>query len=165
MLAGGFKIKTLTFPKLKIETMAFSVTFSTKWADFDPNRHMRHTAYNDYAAETRVRYFKDQGFSIEDFTKHNIGPILFKEETSYRKEIHLGENITVNFKVYGLSKNNERWKIVHQIFNEKGELSAIIKVYGAWIDLMKRKLAIPPKETQSLFANAERTDDFEEIVL
>ncbi|PQJ69276.1 acyl-CoA thioesterase [Polaribacter butkevichii] len=145
--------------------MSFKVTFHTKWSDFDPNRHMRHTAYNDYAAEVRVRYFRDQNFSIEEFTKHNIGPILFTEETSFRKEIHLGENITVDFKVSGLSEKNERWKITHQVFNEAGKLSAIIKVYGAWIDLTKRKLTVPPKEAQHLFDIAERSDNYQAIPL
>ena len=145
--------------------MSFQVKFATKWSDFDPNRHMRHTAYNDYAAEVRVRYFSEQKFSIDEFTKHNIGPILFTEETSFRKEIHLGENITVNVKISGLSKNRERWKLIHQVFNEAGKLSATIKVYGAWIDLTKRKLTIPPKEGQHLFDNAERSEDFEEIPL
>jgi len=145
--------------------MSFKVSFNTKWSDFDPNRHMRHTAYNDYAAEVRVRYFRDQNFSIEKFTKHNIGPILFTEETSFRKEIHLGETITVDFKLLGLSKNNERWKIEHRVFNEAGKLSATIKVYGAWIDLTKRKLTIPPKEAQHLFINAEKSEGFEEIRL
>ena len=147
----------------KFKNMSFKVTFLTKWADFDPNRHMRHTAYNDYASEVRVRYFREQNFSIEDFTKHNIGPILFTEETSFRKEIHLGENITVDFRLSGLSKNNDRWKITHQVFNEAGKLSAIIKVYGAWIDLTKRKLTVPPAEAQHLFDIAEKCDDFEEI--
>lgn len=145
--------------------MSFKVSFNTKWADFDPNRHMRHTAYNDYAAEVRVRYFRDQNFSIEDFAKLNIGPILFTEETSFRKEIHLGETITVDIKLQGLSENNERWKIVHHIFNEAGKLSAVVKVYGAWIDLVKRKLTIPPKEAQHLFDNAEKSEDFEIIPL
>ena len=145
--------------------MSFNVSFNTKWSDFDPNRHMRHTAYNDYAAEVRVRYFAAQNFSIEEFTKHNIGPILFEEYTSFRKEIHLGENISVNLKLAGLSKNNERWKITHEVFNEAGKLSAIIKVYGAWIDLIKRKLTTPPKEAQNLFLNAEKMHDFEEILL
>ena len=145
--------------------MSFTVTFNTKWSDFDPNRHMRHTAYNDYAAEVRVRYFKEQNFSIEEFTKHNIGPILFTEETSFRKEIHLGENITVDIKLAGLSKNGERWKITHHIFNEAGKLAAIIKVYGAWIDLTKRKLTVPPKEAQFLFDATIKTEDFEEISL
>lgn len=145
--------------------MSFKVTFNTKWSDFDPNRHMRHTAYNDYAAEVRVRYFAKYNFSIEEFTKHNLGPILFTEETSFRKEIHLGENITVNLKLQGLSENNERWKIVHEVFNEQGKLSAIIKVYGAWIDLTKRKLRTPPEETKEMFEHAERAEGFEVISL
>ncbi|SHM81242.1 thioesterase family protein [Polaribacter sp. KT 15] len=145
--------------------MSFKVTFNTKWSDFDPNRHMRHTAYNDYAAEVRVRYFAKYNFSIEEFTKHNLGPILFTEETSFRKEIHLGENITVNLKLQGLSENNERWKIVHEVFNEQGKLSAIIKVYGAWIDLTKRKLRTPPEETKEMFEHAQRAEDFEVISL
>ena len=145
--------------------MSYQVEFATKWSDFDPNRHMRHTAYNEYAAEVRVRYFSEQNFSIKEFTKHNIGPILFTEETSFRKEIHLGENITVNLKLTGLSKNNERWKLTHEVFNQAGELSAVIKVYGAWIDLIKRKLTCPPKEAEHLFLNAEKTTNFEVISL
>ena len=145
--------------------MSFTVNFNTKWSDFDPNRHMRHTAYNDYAAEVRVRYFKEQNFSIEEFSKFNIGPILFTEETSFRKEIHLGENISVDIKLAGLSKNGERWKITHHVFNEAGKLAAIIKVYGAWIDLAKRKLTVPPKEAQFLFDATIKTEDFEEISL
>ncbi|MGK0414246.1 MAG: acyl-CoA thioester hydrolase [Polaribacter sp.] len=145
--------------------MSYNVTFPTKWSDFDPNRHMRHTAYNEYAAEVRVRYFAEQNFSINDFTKHNLGPILFTEETSFRKEIHLGENITVNIKLSGLSANNERWKITHEVFNEAGKLSAVIKVYGAWIDLTKRKLTVPPIEAKNLFLYAEKTEDFEKIIL
>ena len=145
--------------------MSYKVTFPTKWSDFDPNRHMRHTAYNEYAAEIRVRYFAEQNFSIVELTKYNLGPILFTEETSFRKEIHLGENITVNMKLSGLSANNERWKITHEVFNEAENLSAVIKVYGAWIDLTKRKLTGPPNETKNLFLNAEKTEDFEEIIL
>jgi len=145
--------------------MSFQVTFATKWSDFDPNRHMRHTAYNDYAAEIRVRYFAKYNFSIDEFTKHNLGPILFTEETSFRKEIHLGEDITVNLKLQGLSENNERWKIVHEVFNEAGQLSAIIKVYGAWIDLTKRKLRVPPTETKAMFDFAEKSEDFEVILM
>ena len=145
--------------------MNYTVKFATKWSDFDPNRHMRHTAYNEYAAEVRIRYFADQNFSIDEFTKHNIGPILFTEETSFRKEIHLGEDITVNLKVTALSKNNERWKLEHEVFNEAGKLSAVIKVYGAWIDLEKRKLTTPPKEAKNLFEKAKSKESFEIIPL
>ncbi len=145
--------------------MSFQVTFATKWADFDPNKHMRHTAYNDYAAEVRVRYFAKNNFTIKDFNRFNLGPILFTEETSFRKEILMGENITVNIKLAGVSEKFERWKIVHEVFNESGKLAAIIKVYGAWIDLTQRKLTIPPKEAAVIFLNAEKSHDFEEILV
>ena len=145
--------------------MSYTISFKTKWADFDANRHMRHTAYNDYAAETRVRYFESKNFSIDEFTKLNIGPILFHEETFFRKEIHMGEDILVDLKVAGLSKNYERWKITHQIFNSAGKLSAIINVTGAWLDLSKRKLTMPPKQANVLFIDAEKTTHFEEILI
>ncbi|MFD0761285.1 acyl-CoA thioesterase [Lutibacter aestuarii] len=145
--------------------MNFEVLFKTKWSDFDPNRHMRHTAYNDYAAEVRVRYFQEHGLSINEFAKLNIGPILFKEETSFYKEIHIGENITVKMELEGVSKEIERWRFNHQIFNEAGKLSAEIKVYGAWIDLEKRKLTSPPAEFVKIFEDLPKTSNFKEIPL
>ena len=77
-LVKRYRIGYLSFQQfvfIKLHRMSFQVTFATKWSDFDPNRHMRHTAYNEYAAEVRVRYFTAQKFSIEEFTKHIL--VLF----------------------------------------------------------------------------------------
>ena len=145
--------------------MNFTVQFTTRWADFDANIHMRHTAYNDYAAESRLRYFNKFGITIHDFTKEKVGPILFEENTKFLKEIHLGEDISVNLKITGLSEKGERWKIQHEVFNEAGKLSAIITVYGAWLDLEKRKLTVPPLRFQTIFNGADKTEDFEEILI
>lgn len=145
--------------------MSFIVNFTTRWADFDANIHMRHTAYNDYAAEVRLRFFNKFGITIQDFTREKVGPILFEENTRFLKEIHIGEDISVNLKLLGLSKKGERWKIKHEVFNSQGKLAAVITVYGAWIDLVKRKLTAPPVKFQSVFTDVERTEDFEEIVL
>ena len=144
--------------------MIFEINFNTKWSDFDPNRHMRHTAYNDYAAEVRVRFFQEHGLSIDDFAKLNLGPILFKEETSFLKEIHIGENITVTMELEGVSKRIGRWRFKHQVLNKNGKLSAEIKVYGAWLDLTKRKLAVPPKEFAGMFNDLPKSENFEEIL-
>ncbi len=145
--------------------MNFEVAFNTKWSDFDPNRHMRHTAYNDYAAEVRVRFFQKHGLSITEFAKLNIGPILFKEETSFLKEINIGESISVKIALEGVSKGIERWRFKHLVFNEKKELAAEIKVYGAWIDLVKRKLTSPPSKFVKIFEDLPKTDTFKEILL
>jgi len=145
--------------------MTYQHTFSTKWADFDPNRHMRHSAYNDYAAEVRVRFFADHGFSINEFAKLNIGPILFKEETSFFKEINISENIRVSMTLEAASKDLERWRFKHNIYNQKGDLAAEVKVYGAWIDLLKRKLTSPPATFIDIFKDLSKTADFTEIPL
>ncbi|WP_440122680.1 acyl-CoA thioesterase [Tenacibaculum sp. Ill] len=145
--------------------MSFSVEFKTRWADFDANIHMRHTAYNDYAAELRLRFFKEHNVTVQDFTKENVGPILFEENTKFLREIHMGEDITVNLKVTGLSGKGERWKIQHEVFNQSGKLSAVITVYGAWLDLVKRKLTVPPIKFQEIFNEVEKTEDFKEILL
>ena len=143
--------------------MSFEVEFNTKWSDFDPNRHMRHTAYNDYAAEVRIRYFAFAGFPVDEIAADGIGPILFTEFTSFRKEIGTGETIRVNAKLLGISEDKGKWKIRHEIFNEAGKVAAIIEVYGAWIDLHKRKLAILPDKYDALLDKMEKTEDFEII--
>lgn len=145
--------------------MSFTVKFTTKWADFDANVHMRHTAYNDYAAESRLRFFNQFGITIHDFAKEKVGPILFEENTRFLKEIHLGEDITVNLKIVGLSSKGERWRIQHEVFNVEGKLSAVINVYGAWLNLAERKLTVPPQKFQSIFSQAEKTEDYQDIIL
>ena len=143
--------------------MAFQVDFNTKWSDFDPNRHMRHTAYNDYAAEARIRYFSHAGHPVDEMAQNDIGPILFEEFTSFRKEIHTGESVRVNCKLLGLSEDKRKWKIRHEILNSNGQLSAVIEVFGAWIDLQKRKLILLPKKYDDLFDHMEKSEDFKII--
>lgn len=145
--------------------MAYKIAFHTKWADFDANKHMRHTAYNDYAAECRMRFFKDNGFPIDQFEKHNFGPVLFKEETNFYGEIKLGESIEVALYLEGMSEKGERFKMFHKIFREDGVLAAEIKIYAAWIDLIKRKLTTPPVGIINTLNSLERIENFENIQL
>ncbi len=143
--------------------MSFKVGFTSRWADFDPNNHMRHSAYNDYAAEARVRMFNAYGLSLIEFNKLNIGPVLFREETNFKKEIRLSEDITVEVFLKGMSENGERFRFYHKIYKEDGRLAAEIEIYGAWLDLKERKLTRPPEIVLQTLRDIERTEDFELI--
>lgn len=143
--------------------MSFKVTFTTRWADFDPNNHMRHSAYNDYAAESRVRLFKEYGLSMTEFNRLNIGPILFQENTNFFKEISMGEDVTVEVLLKGISENGERFKFRHKIYRADGKVAAEIEIYGAWLDLIKRKLTSPPKIITELSEEMTKTEDFQII--
>jgi acyl-CoA thioester hydrolase len=139
----------------------FSRQYKVIWADMDPNRHMRHTAYNDYAAQLRVEMFEAYNCPLEYITKVGLGPILFREETTFHKEIHLSEQITVTAAIRAMRNDASRWCIRHEIFKEDGKKAAQIIVDGAWIDLKKRKLGTPNEEMLDRLSDVPRTEDFQ----
>lgn len=145
--------------------MVYKIGFTTKWADFDPNKHMRHTAYNDYAAECRIRFFNDFGLTTALFETKNIGPVLFKEETVFYREIRLGESLHIELRLKGCSEQAERFKMHHYIYKSDGVLAAEVQIFAAWIDLEKRKLVTPPPLFKLAFDKLDKTTDFEMIVL
>ncbi|GAA4349618.1 acyl-CoA thioesterase [Hymenobacter saemangeumensis] len=126
------------------------MTYRTRWADMDPNGHMRHSAYADYAADQRVVSLSQAGFSLRRFAELRIGPILFREETRYLKEIGIGEEIRVDSQLAQLSDDGSRWSIVHGIYKADGRLAATVTVDGAWLDLDRRKLTVPPAELTAM---------------
>lgn len=115
-----------------------------RWSDCDPNRHVRHSAYYEYGAHMRIRYFADNGFSAFKMNELNIGPILFKEECSFIKEIHPEATILINLLKGEIADDASRWVLHHELFNQNGEKSAHITIKGAWMDLNLRKLTVPP---------------------
>lgn len=138
----------------------YSKTYEVIWADMDPNRHMRHSVYNDYAAQTRVAMFSDYDMPMNKIAAMGLGPILFSEETKFFKEISLSEQITVTCAIKAMRKNAARWTIIHKIFKKDNQEAAQIIVNGAWLDLEKRKLGIPPKELLEAAIEFPRTNDF-----
>lgn len=136
-------------------------SFQVIWADIDANRHLRHTAYNDYAAQVRVNFFADQGYDLDKLAAIHIGPILFREETVFLKEIGLGEKIEVGLQLKAMRADGSRWKIIHHVYRKTGVLAATITVEGAWIDLVKRKLVIPPSEVLHMVEKMPKSQDFE----
>jgi acyl-CoA thioester hydrolase len=141
----------------------YSKTFEVKWADMDPNRHMRHSVYNDYAAQTRVAMFADFDLSLTEISRLGYGPILFREETKFLREINLLETIKVTCALTSMRRDGSRWSFQHEIFKE-GENSikaAQIDVDGAWLDLNNRKLGLPTQELKKVMNRFPKTLDFE----
>jgi acyl-CoA thioester hydrolase len=121
---------------------------------------MRHSVYNDYAAQTRVSLFKDYDFSLEKVARLGLGPILFREETRFFREINLSEIITVTCAIKSMHKNGSRWTFTHEIFKEDSTKAAQLTVDGAWLDLETRKLGTPSEEMMEAIYRFPRTDDF-----
>ncbi|MBS1626356.1 MAG: thioesterase family protein [Bacteroidetes bacterium] len=115
-----------------------------RWSDLDPNFHLRHSVYYDWGAFIRMSVFNEIKITPAIMLQHNIGVIIFREECVFKKEIIWGDDITVNLKLLQSEKNFRKWTIQHEVFKNETTLCAIITLDGAWIDIEKRKLTIPP---------------------
>lgn len=138
----------------------YTQTYEVIWADMDPNRHMRHTVYNDYAAQSRVSMFADHELPVDRIADLGLGPILFREETRFLKEVMLSDEITVTCAVQAMREDGSRWIIVHEIFRGDNEKAAVVTVEGAWLNLESRRLGTPPREMRKVMTAFPRTDDF-----
>lgn len=139
----------------------FTKEISIRWSDLDPNFHMRHSAYYDFGAQHRIEVLEQHGLTMKIMQQQSFGPVLFREECIFRREIHLSDKITITTKMGKMKEDASRWTIVHELKNEKDELCAIISVDGAWIDTKLRKLASPtPQIVQEVMNAFPKTADF-----
>src|SRR6266498_3591573 len=121
----------------------FILSVQIRWADLDPNFHARHSIYYDWGAMCRIEFLYKHQLTAEVMTKLQFGPILFREECVFRKEIRFGDDITVDLELIKSRKDYSRWTIQHT-FRKNNELVAILTCDGAWLDVVKRKLFTPP---------------------
>jgi len=132
-----------------------------RWSDLDPNFHLRHSVYYDFGAFSRIVFFTRNGITAQVMLQHNIGPILFREECIFKKEIGFEDKVTINIKLGKTRTDYSRWTIVHEIFKNKDILAALITVDGAWMDTQKRKLAHPPKFFNTVFELMPKAENFQ----
>lgn len=138
----------------------FSKKLSFRWSDLDPNFHMRHSVYYDFGAQHRVEILAKLGLTLKMMQSEHIGPILFREECVFRKEIHLSDKIIMHTKLAKMKADASRWTLVHELYKED-TLCATITVDGAWMDTKLRKLANPiPKVIMDAFNAFPKTTDF-----
>ena len=139
----------------------FTKEISIRWADLDPNFHLRHSAYYDFGAQHRMEILIDLGLTPLLMHQHHFGPILFKESCVFKREIHFGETISITTKMSKMKKDASRWSITHELIDNKGTVKAIITVDGAWMDTKLRKLCQPVPSIAVETLNAiPKADDF-----
>jgi len=130
------------------------------WSQIDANQHMRHSAYADVCAQARLNMLQSIGLKSTTLFEYKIGPVLFREELKYLREIALGDTVKVVCEVLNARPDGSRWTIRHEIYRGDGVKAAIVIADGAWIDMEKRKLAVLPAAISDMFAHAPKADDY-----
>jgi acyl-CoA thioester hydrolase len=143
--------------------MPYNRSYDVRWSDADANGHVRHTVYPELGAEVRLAWLAEGGFGWKRFEELGLGPVLLREEIDYLREVGLGGRVRVDLEAVGLSPDGARWKLRHTVYKEDGEIAARILVTGGWLDLARRRLAVPPPELARLLGSASRAPDYADL--
>lgn len=139
----------------------YSKEVEIRWSDMDPNFHLRHSVYYDWGAMMRLSFLYDHGITPAVVQQLHFGPILFREECVFKREIVFGDKVMLNVFVSKSRRDMSRWSMTHQVWKNNDVLSAVITVDGAWLDTRIRKLATPPELIKSVFEALPRSENFE----
>ena len=132
-----------------------------RWADLDPNFHLRHSVYYDWGAMCRIEYLNKAGLGWKRMQQLQIGPIILREECIFKKEIRPDDVVTIDINLIKAKKDYSRFTIRHKIKKEPGIISAILTVDIAWLNGLTRKLAVLPEDDIKLLEHGPFADDFQ----
>jgi acyl-CoA thioester hydrolase len=138
----------------------YSKKLEIRWADLDPNFHVLHSKYYDFGAYCRMAFFTEHGITPAVMIENNIGPIIFREECIFKREIKFGDELEVFLKLSKCNKDTSRWSMVHELWTNGNILAALITIDGAWLDTKIRKLTKPPEVCRNGISLIPKTDNF-----
>ena len=139
----------------------YSMPVQIRWSDLDPNFHLRHSVYYDWAAMCRITYLQENGLTPALMQKMNFGPIIFREEAVFRKEVNYNDLVSVNLQLINARRDYTRWTIRHDIIRNNEILCATITIDGAWLNMIDRKLIIPPSEEAQVIELMSINENFQ----
>ncbi|HWR32371.1 MAG TPA: acyl-CoA thioesterase [Chitinophagaceae bacterium] len=139
----------------------FILPLQIRWADIDSNVHVRHSVYYDWATMCRLIFLEKYGLTAAMMQRLQFGPVIFREECVFRKEIKHGDEVAINLKLVKGRRDYSRWTIVHEIKKNEDTLCAIVSIDGAWMNVAERKLFIPPAEVTQVFQQMPLDESFQ----
>ncbi|MEP6682991.1 MAG: acyl-CoA thioesterase [Parafilimonas sp.] len=131
-----------------------------RWSDLDPNYHLRHSVYYDFGAYCRICFLFDNGITDKVMKQHEIGPILFREECLFKREIIFGDKVSIALRLKSVSADFRKFTMYHEIFKNDNELAAQLTIDAAWMNTKLRKVVIPPSIIINSLDVLPKTEDF-----
>jgi len=133
------------------------------WGDMDFNSHMRNTACLDKSADVRITYFSENGFSMQEFMRLRLGPVIIRDELDYHREVSLLQELRATLELAALAAHGSRFAIQNSFHRLCGQRVARVKSTGGWLDLTVRKLLGPPEGLLAALQRAPRSEELTEV--
>jgi acyl-CoA thioester hydrolase len=154
---------TMATKQEKEKLDSYTGKYDIRWSDLDANGHVHYSAYIDAAADLRYRFFTERGFPPDAFLKAGVGAVYSSVEAHFLRETLVGESISINYSLVGISPKGIRWKIHHDIFKSNGKKAVVINLEGLLLDLSSRRPIPPSQELLAVFDQIPRSPIFEEL--
>ena len=127
----------------------FFVETVVRWSDLDANMHLANASYMNFTSYARIAFLRHCGIPLSDLAKYKIGPAALREEFSFFREAHEGQEVMISVTVSGNSENGEIFEFEHNLYDKKtGAHLAYSRVFGVWFSMAERKKMVPPTEMQ-----------------
>jgi acyl-CoA thioester hydrolase len=127
----------------------FRTKLNLRWADIDANFHLRHSVFYDLCAQQRMDVLAGLGITMALMKEHHFGPVLFREECTFRREIGLHDEVFIDLEVRSISSDHTRFSFAHTFTKADGTHCARLVVEGAWMDTRLRRLCAPPETVRA----------------
>ena len=133
-------------------TAIFEHQSDVGWFDLDANRHMKNVAYMEKAVDCRLRFFNGLGFSPDVFAKLNVAFVVVSDQTTYSRELFLGDRFRVQILCGGVNAKGTRYLVVNRILTPEGERVYEIRSMIVW-GIMVLNPRVPDTSTECSDAN------------
>ena len=164
VIAGSAKVRLFAVGQIHIIRMkTIRHPIDLRWADLDPNFHLRHDVFYAIGAQARIAALRSVGITDQRMQEHAFGPIIFREECVFKREVRMGVGMEIVFQLSKARSDGSRWSFRHEFVRDDGTVCAVLTTDGAWIDMKLRKLTVPPQDLMNAFMELPHSDDFETL--
>ncbi len=129
-----------------------------RWSDLDANMHLANSSFMNFTSFARIEFLRKCGITLTDFARYKIGPAVLREEISFFREAHEGQEIMISVVISGNSENGEIFEFEHNLYDKNsGQHLAYSRVFGLWFSTAERKRMPPPAEMQlKIMSNTDK---------
>lgn len=135
----------------------FYAETKVRWSDLDANMHLANASYMNFTSFARIEFLRNAGIKLADLAKFKIGPAVLREEFSFFREAHEGQEVIITVEVTGNSVEGDIFQFEHNLYDKKtGTHLAYSRVFGVWFSMTDRKKQAPPAEIlEKIIANID----------
>jgi acyl-CoA thioester hydrolase len=140
---------------------SYAISLFARWPDMDFNQHMRNAAFLGASEDCRMRFLSDRGFTMAEFLRRRLGPVVLEDRLVYKKELKLLEPFRVDLELAAITRDGRRMKVRNSFFRDPdGAHAATVESVVIWLDLAERKPVAPPDDLKAAWLSLRRSEDF-----